>query len=83
MASIVRLMRVSRRFIDLGIEDSEYSVPAALLCARPVLLYQAAEKACQPVIPSEARDLLLFVFNKEQQMPRCARHDRRPFSAAC
>jgi hypothetical protein len=27
------------------------------------------------------RDLLLFVFNKEQQMLRWAQHDRYPFSA--
>ena len=28
------------------------------------------------LLQSEARHLLLFVFNKKQQMPRCARHDR-------
>jgi hypothetical protein len=29
------------------------------------------------------RDLLLFVFNKKQQMLRFAQHDRCPFSSAC
>jgi len=32
-------------------------------------------KVPRAVIPSEARDLVLFVLNKKQQMPRYARHD--------
>jgi hypothetical protein len=35
------------------------------------------------VILSEAKDLLLFVFTKIQQMLRCAQHDRFPFSGTC
>jgi len=37
------------------------------------------KKGSDDVIPSRARDLLLFVFNKKQQMLRCAQHDRYPF----
>ena len=37
--------------------------------ARRRVVYQADEKYVDDVIPSEGRDLLLFVFKKKQQMP--------------
>src|SRR5215831_9680740 len=38
-----------------------------------------------PTMSSRAKRgiCFLFVFNKKQQMPRCARHDKGLFSSAC
>jgi hypothetical protein len=36
-----------------------------------------------PIPQARERDLLLFVFNKKQQMLRYAQHDKYPFSSAC
>jgi|SRR6516225_2942618 hypothetical protein len=35
------------------------------------------------LLQSEARHLLLFVFNKKQQMPRCAPHDKVLLPSTC
>jgi hypothetical protein len=52
--------------------------------------HSRAMRRLNPVFSTEgspifkaAKDLLLFVFNKKQQMLRCAQHDRCLFSAAC
>jgi len=39
------------------------------------------KKGLLPVILSEAKDLLLFLFNEIKQMLRCAQHDKYPFSS--
>ena len=51
--------------------------------ARRRVVYQADEKYVDDVVPSEGRDLLLFVFKKKQQMPLYAQHDRCLFPSTC